>query len=71
MRQISIYIIRLYQKTISPLLPFNHCRFYPSCSEYSLEAIKAHGVLRGLWLALRRISKCHPFSASGGFDPVP
>jgi uncharacterized protein len=71
MRQIFIYIILLYQKTISPLLPFNHCRFYPSCSQYSLEAIKAHGVLHGIWLALRRISKCHPFSTSGGFDPVP
>jgi uncharacterized protein len=53
------------------VLPFNHCRFYPSCSEYSLEAIEAHGVLSGFWLTIRRIFKCHPFSTSGGYDPVP
>jgi len=71
MKNILIYIIRIYQYAISPLMPFNHCRFYPSCSEYSLEAINTHGVLYGLMLALRRILRCHPFSKSGGFDPVP
>ncbi|MGD0589405.1 MAG: membrane protein insertion efficiency factor YidD [Bacteroidota bacterium] len=71
MKLIIIFLIRLYQHTISSLLPFNHCRFYPSCSEYSLEAVKAHGVFCGFWLTLRRISKCHPFSTSGGYDPVP
>ena len=61
--------IRFYRKFISPLKPPT-CRFYPSCSQYALEAIEVHGPVRGLYLAVRRILKCHPFHP-GGFDPVP
>lgn len=61
--------IRGYQIAISPLLG-PRCRFHPSCSHYALEALERHGVLRGLWLAIRRIGRCHPLHA-GGFDPVP
>ncbi|MCZ7591873.1 MAG: membrane protein insertion efficiency factor YidD [Kiritimatiellae bacterium] len=62
-------LIRLYQWTLSPLFGGN-CRFYPSCSHYGLEAIKAHGALRGAWLTIKRISKCHPLH-EGGVDLVP
>ena len=62
-------LIRLYQLTLSPLLG-PRCRFYPSCSEYALEALRLHGSRRGLWLALRRLCRCHPWHA-GGIDPVP
>lgn len=62
-------LIRLYQRYLSPLLG-PRCRYYPSCSQYALEALEEHGVLRGLWLALRRIGRCHPLHP-GGFDPVP
>ena len=58
-----------YRRLISPLLP-PVCRFYPSCSEYALEALRTHGAVRGLWLAVRRLARCHPFNA-GGYDPVP
>jgi putative membrane protein insertion efficiency factor len=61
--------IRGYRLVISPLLPPS-CRFYPSCSAYALEAVQVHGALRGSWLAVRRLSRCHPFHA-GGLDPVP
>ena len=62
-------LIRLYQRAVSPLLG-PRCRFYPSCSQYALEALEVHGMLRGSWLALKRIGRCHPLHA-GGFDPVP
>jgi putative membrane protein insertion efficiency factor len=61
--------IRAYQLAISPMLG-NRCRFYPSCSDYSMEALQRHGVFRGLWLAVRRIGRCHPWHP-GGYDPVP
>ena len=61
--------IRVYKLCISPLLPPS-CRFYPSCSSYAIQAIALHGPLKGLWLAVKRILRCHPGSA-GGFDPVP
>ena len=69
MRNIILTLIRFYQAAISPMLA-PRCRFYPSCSEYAAEAINHHGALRGLWLGLSRLGKCHPFHP-GGFDPVP
>ena len=69
MRQVLIFPIRIYQRFISPLMR-PHCRFYPTCSQYAAEAIERHGPLKGLWLAVRRILKCHPFHP-GGYDPVP
>jgi len=62
-------LIRAYQRLISPLLG-PRCRFYPSCSQYALEAVNMHGAARGSWLALRRLARCHPFHP-GGYDPVP
>jgi uncharacterized protein len=62
-------LLTVYRRFISPLLG-PRCRFYPSCSAYALEAVQLHGALRGSWLAVRRLSRCHPFHA-GGLDPVP
>jgi len=59
----------MYQKFISPVL-LPSCRFSPTCSQYSIESLNKHGLLKGLWLSLKRISKCHPFGGSG-YDPVP
>ena len=58
-----------YRRFVSPLLP-PRCRFAPSCSEYALTAVAEHGAARGLWLAVKRIARCHPFNP-GGYDPVP
>ncbi|MCA0988767.1 membrane protein insertion efficiency factor YidD [Guptibacillus algicola] len=69
MKRLAMLLIRGYQKLISPLTPPS-CRFYPSCSHYSLESYQKHGFLRGTWFTVKRISKCHPFHP-GGFDPVP
>ena len=68
-RQLLIALIRGYQYLISPLIG-PCCRFYPTCSQYAIEAIELYGVLRGSYLTLRRIFKCHPFHP-GGVDPVP
>lgn len=71
-KQITNHIIclpiRLYQTIISPVLP-QCCRFYPSCSQYSLEAIKTYGLIQGVFKSFKRICRCHPW-ASGGYDPV-
>jgi putative membrane protein insertion efficiency factor len=69
MRAVLITLIRVYQMGISPVLG-NHCRFYPSCSQYACEALERHGALRGGWLAIRRVLRCHPWHP-GGVDPVP
>ena len=69
MSGIAVFIIKLYQIFISPLLP-QACRYYPTCSAYSIEAIKRHGPFRGGFLSLKRILSCNPFF-EGGFDPVP
>ncbi|MEN9461460.1 MAG: rane protein insertion efficiency factor YidD [Pseudomonadota bacterium] len=69
MRKILVLIIQGYRLLLSPFL-ISSCRFYPSCSEYAQQAIMEHGVLRGLWLAIKRLGRCHPWHA-GGIDPVP
>jgi putative membrane protein insertion efficiency factor len=69
MRRLLLVFVRAYQLGLSPMLG-GHCRYYPSCSCYAHEAIERHGALRGAWLAAKRVSRCHPFTA-GGYDPVP
>ena len=69
MKKILILLIRFYQKFISPMFPAK-CRFYPTCSQYTLEAIKEYGAVKGTYLGIKRILKCHPFH-EGGYDPVP
>lgn len=69
MRRVLIAIIRAYQYLLSPWWG-NNCRFTPTCSHYAVEALERHGVLAGLLLAIKRILRCHPWSA-GGYDPVP
>lgn len=63
------FLIRAYQLLVSPILA-GTCRYHPTCSQYSLEAVESHGPIRGTWLALKRICRCHPWGSSG-FDPVP
>ena len=68
-RRLARGLLRGYQLFLSPLLG-NHCRFYPTCSQYAIEAIEQHGVLRGTWMGCRRLLRCHPWHP-GGVDPVP
>jgi putative membrane protein insertion efficiency factor len=77
MRKLAIALlsapVRVYRALISPMMP-NACRFTPSCSVYALEALHSHGPVKGLWLTLKRLSRCHPITwlgGSSGFDPVP
>ena len=67
--RIMILPIRFYQRAISPMFP-PACRYYPTCSQYAVEALKIHGPLKGTWLAVKRILRCNPFGGSG-YDPVP
>ena len=69
MTRILILLVAAYRYALSPMLG-RSCRFHPSCSEYAQEALERHGALRGVWLALRRIGRCHPWHR-GGYDPVP
>lgn len=69
MQRLFLALLRAYQYAVSPLLGRN-CRFYPSCSEYAQEAVQKYGTLRGGWLTLKRLARCHPFHP-GGVDPVP
>jgi len=69
MKQLVQFVLRCYQRVISPMLP-HACRFVPTCSQYAIEAVECHGVVRGGLLAAARLLRCHPF-ARAGFDPVP
>lgn len=69
MKNLMIWLIRWYQTSISPLTPPS-CRYTPTCSQYTLEAIQKYGALKGLWLGIKRIARCHPWGGSG-YDPVP
>ncbi len=69
MKWILLFFVRFYQLALSPFLG-THCRFEPSCSCYAKEALVSHGALKGGWLTLRRLLRCHPFS-NAGYDPVP
>lgn len=69
MKNLIAFLIRGYQRLISPLFPPS-CRFLPTCSQYMLEAVQKHGSLKGVWLGMKRLGKCHPLHP-GGYDPVP
>ncbi len=69
MKKILLYMVKFYQKFISPMFPPT-CRFSPTCSHYAVEAITKYGAIKGLYLSIKRILKCHPFH-KGGYDPVP
>ena len=68
-RRIALFLLRFYKRFISPLLP-PMCRFEPTCSVYTMPAVEKYGVLRGVWLGMKRLGRCHPFNP-GGWDPVP
>uniref|UniRef100_UPI003B75BF60 membrane protein insertion efficiency factor YidD n=1 Tax=Desulforadius tongensis TaxID=1216062 RepID=UPI003B75BF60 len=68
MKKAVLICLWVYQRIISPLKP-RTCRFYPTCSEYSIQAVQKYGVCKGLWLTVKRLLKCHPFHP-GGYDPV-
>lgn len=68
MQRVLILLLRGYKFAISPLLP-SACRFRPTCSEYMMEAVARHGAMRGVWLGVKRLGRCHPFH-QGGYDPV-
>jgi hypothetical protein len=69
MTALLLGVLRAYKRWVSPLFA-PHCRFHPSCSSYAMDAVSEFGAVRGSWLAVRRIGRCHPFHA-GGYDPVP
>lgn len=69
MKKVALFLIRSYKSVLSPILG-RHCRFYPTCSEYTREAIEKFGLLKGMMLGIKRLLRCHPFH-KGGVDPVP
>jgi len=69
MKRAAQFVLRTYKRFLSPMLPHS-CRFVPTCSEYAMEAVECHGVARGIWLAARRLLRCHPFGLAG-VDMVP
>lgn len=69
MRSVALFPLRFYKRFLSPLLP-PMCRFEPTCSVYTMQAVEKYGTLRGIWLGMRRLGRCHPFNP-GGWDPVP
>jgi putative membrane protein insertion efficiency factor len=69
LRQFFLHLIRIYQRALSPLIG-NNCRFHPTCSQYTYEAVERYGAAQGVWMGLRRLSHCHPWHP-GGYDPVP
>ena len=69
MTRLLLHLIRAYQLVLSPVFA-GSCRYYPSCSQYTYEAVTRYGWLRGSWMGMKRIARCHPF-AKGGYDPVP
>ena len=69
MKRVLIFLIRVWQRTFSQVLPPS-CRFTPSCSQYGVEAIQKYGAIKGGWLTIKRVGRCHPFHP-GGYDPVP
>ncbi len=70
MKKLLIFLIRIYQIVLSPILGSNKCRFSPTCSSYMIQAIEQKGVAKGFYLGICRLLKCHPFSKKSGFDPV-
>lgn len=68
-RRFALLLLRFYKRFLSPLLP-PMCRFEPTCSVYTMQAVEKYGVLRGVWLGVKRLGRCHPFNP-GGWDPVP
>ncbi len=68
-RRLALFLLRFYKRFISPLLP-PMCRFEPTCSVYTMQAVEKYGVRRGVWLGVKRLGRCHPFNP-GGWDPVP
>jgi hypothetical protein len=72
MKHVFVFLIRIYQWTLAPMIG-QACRFYPSCSHYGVEALQKHGALKGSWLTLKRVCRCHPWNPKnlGGIDPVP
>jgi putative membrane protein insertion efficiency factor len=69
MREAVVFIVRVYQAVISPFLPPNTCRFYPTCSQYAIDAVRKYGALSGIFRAIKRVARCHPYHP-GGYDPA-